>query len=122
MSEKNHQDLKEENPSGEVFNRPALLARIGGRQEMIPGFVALFTETIDKYLPGLEEAITTGNLQAVRKIVHTLKGMAGNISAERVQALALRMETMAESGDVNGLRRIMAKLNEELGLFRSAVA
>jgi len=84
--------------------------------------VALFTETIDKYLPGLEEAITTGNLQAVRKIVHTLKGMAGNISAERVQALALRMETMAESGDVNGLRRIMAKLNEELGLFRSAVA
>ncbi len=122
MTEKNYQDHKEENPSGEVFNRPALLARIGGRQELIPGFVALFTETIDKYLPGLEQAVTTGDIQAARKIVHSLKGMAGNICAERIQALALRMETMAESGDVNGLRRVLAKLNEELGLFRSAAA
>ncbi|MDD3295347.1 MAG: Hpt domain-containing protein [Geobacteraceae bacterium] len=122
MTEKTYDENEDENPSGEVFNRPALLARIGGRQEMIPGFVALFSETIDKYLPGLEEAVTAGDLQAARKIVHTLKGMAGNISAERIQALALRMETMAKSGDVNVLRRILARLNEELGLFRSAAA
>lgn len=105
---------------GKVFNRSALLARIGGHGEMVQRFVGMFLESIEACLPKLEEAVSTEDLEAVRKVAHTLKGVSGNIGADRIHAVVLDMGARARAGDVGGLRTMLAELHGECDLFRAA--
>jgi HPt (histidine-containing phosphotransfer) domain-containing protein len=105
---------------GKVFNRSALLARIGGHGEMIQRFVDMFLESVEACLPKLEQAISAQDLEAVRKVAHTLKGVSGNIGADRIHAVVLDMGARARAGDVEGLRTMLAELHGEYVLFRAA--
>lgn len=104
---------------GMVFNRSALLSRIGGNVEMIPRFVDMFLESVEDCLPKLEEAISTKNLEAVKTVIHTLKGVSGNIGAERMHGVVLEIGSHAASGDMENLLRTLTVLREEFELFKS---
>jgi two-component system, sensor histidine kinase and response regulator len=105
----------------EIFNRSALLARLGGHGEMIPRFIDMFLESFDGCLPELEWAVLAEDLDTVRKVAHTLKGVAGNIGAARIHAILLDMGALARGGDTQGLRNMLTELHGEYELFKAEV-
>jgi HPt (histidine-containing phosphotransfer) domain-containing protein len=88
---------------------------------MIQRFVRMFLELIEASLPKLEQAITEKDMDAAQKAAHSLKGVSGNIGADRIHAVLLNMGTRAKAGDVDGLRTMLAELHGEYELFRATV-
>jgi HPt (histidine-containing phosphotransfer) domain-containing protein len=88
---------------------------------MVQRFVGMFLESIEACLPKLEQAISEEDLEAVRKVAHTLKGVSGNIGADRIHSVVLEMGARARAGDMGGLRTMLAELHGEYDLFRAEV-
>lgn len=87
---------------------------------MVQRFVGMFLESMETCLPKLEQAISAEDLETVKKVAHTLKGVSGNIGADRIHAIVLDMGARARAGDVGGLRTRLAELHGECDLFRAA--
>lgn len=102
-----------------VFNRSALLARIGGNEEMIPRFIDMFLESVEDCLSKLERAVSADDLDTVKKVAHTLKGVSGNIGADRMHVVAMEMGKCASNGDRMGIRSVFAELRDEYALFKA---
>ena len=51
-----------------------------------------FSQNYAFFLGDLRKLIQQGNLEDARRLVHTLKGVAGNISAYDIQAIAEEIE------------------------------
>jgi HPt (histidine-containing phosphotransfer) domain-containing protein len=54
----------------------------------------------DKCLSQIKAAVNAGDLDAVRKVAHSLKGMAGNFGATRLAAISRRIELESPAIDV----------------------
>lgn len=52
---------------------------------------------------------------------HTLKGAAGTIEADALEAIAAALEKGAEDGELESRRPLVDRAVEELGRFRSVV-
>jgi len=112
--------VKKDNDSPvKVFNRSALLARIGGNEEMIPRFIDMFLESVEDCLPRLERAVSANDFAVVKTVAHTLKGVSGNIGADRMHGVAIEMGKCASNGDGKGIRSALAELRDEYALFKT---
>jgi CheY-like chemotaxis protein/HPt (histidine-containing phosphotransfer) domain-containing protein len=76
----------------ELFDEPALLLRIGGDLEFAHELVATFEEAATDVLRQMDAASASTDAEALRKLAHTLKGSAANISAGAIAHAALRLE------------------------------
>ncbi len=102
-----------------IFNRPALLQRLSNHDEMIPKFVALFFKEVDQDLPVLEAAIVSGDSKAAAGCAHSIKGVSGNIGADRMYAVALELEACVKEGEAADIRARIAALRAEYELFKA---
>ena len=109
-------------PEAVDFNRAAFLERLGGYEEMVPEFVTLFMETLDKSMPELAEAMLTDDSKASAESAHKIKGAAANISAERIFRVTKEMEARARSGDMAGVRAAGSELIAAVDSFRKIAA
>lgn len=104
-----------------VFNRAELLERLGGRNDLIPRFTAMFRESASTSLKLLQDAITAGISDDVHRQAHTIKGAAANIGAARIRAIAQQLDECAKSGDLAPAPALLAELNKEFNLFCTEV-
>jgi HPt (histidine-containing phosphotransfer) domain-containing protein len=111
-----------DNSREKAFNRSALLARIGGHEEMIPRFVGMFLESVEDCLPKLKQAILEEDMEAVKKVAHTLKGVSGNIGADRMHTVVLKIRERAANATMEDLRDLWDTLVDEFELFRTEAA
>lgn len=63
-----------------------------------------------EYLDYLHEAISTKNIQDVKKIAHQLKGASGNLRIESVMNLADELEVCINRGSLEGANQIFQEL------------
>ena len=69
----------------------------------------------------IAEAIERGDAEGVERLVHSLKGTAASMGADRVRDAAYRLETIGHSGDLSGARSALAYLEQEVNLLREHV-
>jgi CheY-like chemotaxis protein len=100
-----------------VFDADDLLARIGGRSELIPRFLELFRNGVARQREELAAAVSSGDADAVRIAAHAVKGSAANISALRVHDIAANIEKNAIEGHINAAVAQIPNLHEELDRF-----
>ncbi|MET3960170.1 PAS domain S-box-containing protein [Marmoricola sp. OAE513] len=111
---------------------PAQLDRTSARQVLDPDrldelaemgveALPLITRAIDNFrrdgvehLAGLEEAWEHRDAPVLRTAAHKLKGSAANLGVNRVAAVALAIELLAESGDVEGIGLKLIELAAEM--------
>lgn len=101
-----------------VFDRTALLDRIGGQAALMPRLLALFCSTVDDSLGCLERSAAAADAAEARKLAHTLKGVAANIGADRMHAVIVELETSARKGDVAAIVSGLERLRGEYELFK----
>jgi len=72
--------------------------------------VRRFLEETAARLAVLQCAAAQGDTAALQAAAHALKGVAGTVGANELQALALRAERCASDGDAAGAARVAAAI------------
>jgi len=74
----------------------------------------VFLKDSSGQLAGILGSIDRGDLAALERAAHSLKGSVANFGAQRTFEVASHLEKMARSGDLAGCRRLSAVLEEEM--------
>ena len=104
-----------------VFDRAALLDRCLDDEDLVQEVLRVFQETMPQRIRELKEALSVGDAPAVRMAAHAIKGMAGNIGAMALSALAGEMETAAHAGDLDAMRARLDELGIRFEKVREAL-
>ena len=104
-----------------VFDRAALLDRCMGEEDLVRDVLALFLDNMPQRIQELQAALDAGDAPAARLTAHTVRGMAANIGAEALRALAKEMEDAAEGGELEAVRARMGVLVERFEELRKEV-
>jgi signal transduction histidine kinase/DNA-binding response OmpR family regulator/HPt (histidine-containing phosphotransfer) domain-containing protein len=114
-------DLAKKVPESGVllFDRAALVERLGGRAELIPRFLGIFWKGADYNEKRLVAAFEAGDCPEIQSAAHALKGSAANIGALRVQETARMIEVAAKAKEPADPALLQA-LADELASFARA--
>jgi signal transduction histidine kinase/DNA-binding response OmpR family regulator/HPt (histidine-containing phosphotransfer) domain-containing protein len=77
------------------------LSRVGGNRRLYRNLLRQFIEQQGPALSEVESALATGERALAERVAHSLKGVAGNVGATRVQAAAARLETVIRDGSAS---------------------
>ncbi len=75
------------------------LARVGGSLELYQEILGEYCDFYKEVIPEFVELLEARDLTAVRKMAHSLKGAAGNVSAVDLKRAAESLETACREGD-----------------------
>ena len=96
-----------------VINFESLNRRLANNNELLIEILALFIETMPKHVNNLKTAIEEKNLKNIKMEAHTLKGAAGNISAEKLANTAGLLEVTGKEGDISSAELLFPVMKEE---------
>lgn len=88
-------------------------------------FVAdLFRSYVQSYVDctaGMRTHLETGDATAFSRSAHTLKGASANVGASHLAALAEEMQSLGESGDLDGAQGWIQAIEDEWVRVRAAI-
>ena len=94
-----------------AWDHTAFLARMRGKDDRVKKVIQLFLEEAPEMLNEFEQYIINQETASAINAAHTLKGVAGNISALALQALCTEMEAMAKKGQNDQMLNALPALN-----------
>jgi HPt (histidine-containing phosphotransfer) domain-containing protein len=97
-----------------VLDRPALLERYAGHQELLFEIAGLFRAEAPERVTVMEEAMVRGDAGALSAAAHTLRGSAANFMATETVDAALRLELAAGQGDLILAGGVVEELKQSL--------
>jgi HPt (histidine-containing phosphotransfer) domain-containing protein len=103
-----------------AFDRKDLLSRINGREDMVARIVKMFRHGVAGYLTALKKSLESGDSKQIKNAAHSIKGSTANISAMKMHATAVVLDSFADSGDVEACRSLIIRLENEFAEFCSA--
>jgi len=80
----------------EYVNVPDALKRIGGSMDLYKRLLNQFSG--GDHIDPLEEALSTGAMEEASRLVHTLKGVAANLSLAKLSTTATELEHKIKNG------------------------
>ena len=106
---------------GVVLDEAGLGALISGDQQLLKTLVELFVEDSTRRLEEIRSSLASGDTESVDRAVHTLRGSAGSICGRRTAEVALRVEVLAQEGNLTQSRLAYATLDEEVVKLQHAL-
>ena len=104
-----------------IFNEADLLRRLAGDRELAQAVIGAFSFDMGGRLSELDRALKERNGALIRRVVHTVKGAAANVSAEAVVAVARSVEAAVERADWNDVVERVGKLRTGVERFREVL-
>lgn len=86
-----------------VVNRPEILERLGGDEEILTMMFEMFLQDLDSNCAALTAAIDAGRPEDIRREAHTVKGLLATFSDDAGAAAAFAVEQQAKAGNTDGL-------------------
>lgn len=86
-------------PADEALNTTTALARLGGNIQLFHNVLAEFARDYAGCAQTLRQDTAAGDLDAARRLAHTIKGVAGNIAADPLAEAARDLETTLGRGE-----------------------
>ncbi len=111
----------------QIWDRTALLKRVRDREDRLNQLVQLFVDDMPDRIVSLVAALRDKDFETITSVTHTIKGVAGNLAAERLHHLAAIIEKAAKQQDSSNLDDYIAAteqhsadifrvLNQQLGV------
>ncbi len=111
---------------GMVFERSSLMERLMNDQELEALLITGFLEDTPPQIQALKDFLVAGEMSAVQRQAHLLKGAAANLSGESLRAVAAELEKTGRQGELPAawaqfdaleleFERLKAALQQELG-------
>jgi two-component system, sensor histidine kinase and response regulator len=104
-----------------LFDRATALGRMGGDEDLLKELLEIFREDVAQQLRDLTAAVTNGDAKGTQLHAHSIKGAAGNVAANRIQALAQTLECVGKDADFTNAGDALAQLTAAIEEFRKAV-
>jgi PAS domain S-box-containing protein len=102
-----------------VFDQKALLNHLGGDAELALAVVDQAAQDIATNLDRLAQAVVAGDRTDIKRIIHTLKGLAGQMGATRLSHRVKLAEVQLQDG-VTAASDIVASLRDEYQTLANA--
>jgi two-component system sensor histidine kinase/response regulator len=96
-----------------AFDRDDVVRRLDGDEQLFHEVVGLFLADSPMLIETIRAAIERGDVREVRAAAHRLKGAASNLAATPLADAARDLETIGESGGLNGARTAWTTLKDE---------
>ena len=97
------------------------LGRVNGNarlyQKLLKDFVQNYTSDTD----GIKQAIAAHNMEQAGRLAHTLKGVAGNLSANEISRIAELLETALRTEPAGNCDRLLTQLDEAFFAVKEVV-
>jgi signal transduction histidine kinase/CheY-like chemotaxis protein/HPt (histidine-containing phosphotransfer) domain-containing protein len=90
------------------------LVRLGGNEALFIKLLTTFLETHQHVVGELREALENGDTETARFQVHTLKAVAGNLSAKALYGVMQDLEAVIGKGPAHPLEPLLAELDHQM--------
>jgi HPt (histidine-containing phosphotransfer) domain-containing protein len=100
-----------------VFDRQALLVRLGGNEALIQKFVTMFFDSANEHMNLLRQSFEAGDAEQMWAKAHAIKGSAGNVGACALSAAAAELEKAVRELQLAEQPALLARLEEQYRLF-----
>lgn len=107
------QDVYLEIPDFKNINIVNGLHRVGGNRKLYIELLEKFFNNNSNVVVQITEAIQQGNQELAVRLAHTVKGVAGNLGAEKLQQRAMELESSLKR-ELNGSQEILQAFEQEL--------
>ena len=104
-----------------VLDEAGLLEVVSGNSDLLRELAELFLEDSPERLLEIRKALDSGNLAALQRAAHTLKGSASSLCGKRTAELALRLEELADTRDLPAARVSYPALADEVVKLQRAL-
>jgi HPt (histidine-containing phosphotransfer) domain-containing protein len=81
----------------------------------------LFIDHVPPKLQAIREALESGDLAALKRAAHSLKGSSANVGARGMHRLCERLEHESAADALSDARVLVAQLTEEFGIVEQAL-
>jgi PAS domain S-box-containing protein len=108
---KNAQEVKTDNLP--VWDRPKFLERLMDDEELAIMIQDGFLTDIPQQIEALKAFLETGDVSGAERQAHTIKGASANIGAERLRAVAFKMEKTAKAQDMAAAGALIGELESQ---------
>ncbi len=105
----------------DVFHEQDALERFDNDASLLQELLEQMVQEIPQRLEGIKNTLQNGDLQSAHLYAHTLKGIAGNLSAPRLQDAASRLESMGAAGDLSRMQELMPEVEKELETLKQVL-
>ncbi len=95
------------------IDRALLLSRVGGDQALCDELIALFIEDFPLLIKELKKALPEGDMAAMQRLAHKMKGAAANIEAHVIRELVHRLEGWGTVNDPESALTVISDLELE---------
>jgi PAS domain S-box-containing protein len=92
-----------------------------GNASLLRKLLISFRQENRETMPDLHAALARGDDQLVHRIVHTVKGVGGNLGATELASAALALEEALKSEDANSQRACLTAFEKSLSLLLNAI-
>jgi len=101
-----------------IFNKKEFLKNIGNDQALFNELIEHFTKSFPALLAKLTKATEATDYEQISINVHALKGMCGNIRAQKLKTIAEQIESIAlENGNIREIDKLAKQMGDEFGAF-----
>ncbi len=98
------------------------IRRLAGNNELYRNILLNFAKDYASAAGEIQAALTHADWEQAQKLTHTLKGLAGNISANRIFAIAQELEKELKSQTALTAQQLARELEAALGLVLESIA
>ncbi len=102
---------KENKPTIDLNNA---MMRFGDDKKFFKEMLWEFLQYVPEQVKSLDEAIKAGDIDKIKFCSHTIKGAAGNLSAEELFSIAFLIESKAKAKDILKINELMENLKLEI--------
>lgn len=104
-----------------AFDLDATLKRLDGDRALLRELIAFFLEDCPAVFDQLEASVRDGNMAAIERAAHSMKGLTANVGGGPTALVAARIEESARQKNLKDAQSALPELKRELNRLRSAL-
>src|SRR5574343_350893 len=97
-----------------VLDRGSILERLGGDEDIYAMMVDMYLDDVENNCTALAAAFSAGDVKALQREAHTIKGLLATFSDDAGAAEALVVEKTAKAGELDSLAAAITELHARL--------
>jgi len=104
-----------------TFDEPSFAERLMNDKELMGETIRIFLEDMPKQLNELAKQVKDRNREIAMQIAHTIKGSSANVSGQKLQAAATKIESACEASNWHEAETMIHKLNKQFEMLERAM-
>ena len=105
----------------DVFDLEEFLERIQNDWALLLELFDIFIDDFRQKRKSIDQAVVKKDYEQMRRLAHSVKGSAGNISAKSLRTAFIQFEAMAKKNDLTGIDTILTNIDQEFQKFTDRI-